>query len=238
MASFAFIQDKQAHSITLETRVLQVMALPVTSSLLATFRWAPGLCPDFCIMIDVLWPDQLTFRISSSVLTNVHLITKTRNNSSLLDLLWLMATVSWPIQVASSGRLIWWPIVDAKNAKDDATWIGRDTVAINHSKSRRLELFLVFVISDSWMIHNIHNYNVHLTFPKVQVKVSSSWRALYSFYKCHLPVTSLFSPCQCICSSLQRLNHSHLQILSVHGNHQLVWVVCTTYFQGRQQDHQ
>ena len=26
---------------------------------------------------------------------------------------------------------------------DDATWIGRDTVAINHSKSRRLELFLV-----------------------------------------------------------------------------------------------
>ena len=35
---------------------------------------------------------------------------------------------------------------------------GRDTVAVNHSKSRTLELFLVFVISDSWMIHNIHNY--------------------------------------------------------------------------------
>ncbi len=29
---------------------------------------------------------------------------------------------------------------------DDATWIGRDTVAINHSKSRRFQLFLVFVI--------------------------------------------------------------------------------------------
>ena len=130
--------------------------------------------------------------------------------------------MTYPGRIIRPTDLMTYGIVDAKNAKDDATWIGRDTVAINHSKSRRLELFLVFVISDSWMIHNIHNYNVHLTFPKVQVKVSSSWRASYSFYKCHLPVTSLFSPCQCICSSLQRLNHSHLQILSVHGNHQLV----------------
>ena len=41
---------------------------------------------------------------------------------------------------------------------DDANWIGRNTVAINHSNTRWLEFFLVFVISDSWMIHNIHNY--------------------------------------------------------------------------------
>ncbi len=39
-------------------------------------------------------------------------LTKTRNKSSHLDLLWLMATVSLPIQVASSGRLIWWRIID------------------------------------------------------------------------------------------------------------------------------
>ena len=32
---------------------------------------------------------------------------------------------------------------------DDATWIGRDTVAINH-RSRRLVSFLVLVISDSY----------------------------------------------------------------------------------------
>ena len=46
---------------------------------------------------------------------------------------------------------IFWTLIDGYG-------IGRDTVAINHRKSRRFELFLVFGICDSWMIHNIHNY--------------------------------------------------------------------------------
>ncbi len=45
---------------------------------------------------------------------------------------------SSPIHQSAMGHQISRP--------DDATWIGRDTVAINHSKSRRFELFLVFVI--------------------------------------------------------------------------------------------
>ena len=75
---------------------------------------------------------------------------------------------SLPIHQSAIGHQISWP--------DDAAWIGCDTVAINHSKSRRFELFLVFVICTIYLSHtvaitplcwNLKHINIHWQFSDI-----------------------------------------------------------------------
>ncbi len=55
-----------------------------------------------------------------------------------------MATVTRPIQVASSGRLIWWPIVDC--------WIGDDVTMDYIGDDVNLEPQRSFHFTDLWML--------------------------------------------------------------------------------------
>ena len=56
----------------------------------------------------------------------------------------------------------------------DATWIGRDTVAINHSKSRRLELFLVFVIRCTLVRTELEILNVNWSGQRTSIIMQKS----------------------------------------------------------------